>query len=401
MTRTLIIGAGQAGRRTAELLRGLDAEREILLLGDETEPPYDRPPLSKEILLGEERPRGLMQRDAQAYAAQRITLRLGECVTGIDLGAARVETATGERIAYDSLVIATGARARTLSIPGAGDPRVMTLRSMADARILAARLRPGVRLVVAGAGLIGLEVAAAAIQRGCAVTVLETGDRAMARGMPEAIGTRIEAWHRAAGVALEFGCALTAVQPGPDALHLSTSRGPIEADLLLVAIGAVPNAELAGGAGIVEEGGILADANGRTSHPQVFAAGEVASIWQERAGRHIRFETWQVAQYQPVAVANVLCGTPKPYAELPWHWTDQYGHNVQILGAHDAALEWLEREEGDRLVSLGIDAEGRVQGAVLIDSGREATPLRRIIAGGRPMDRERLLDPSVTLRQLC
>jgi predicted nicotinamide N-methyase len=166
----------------------------------------------------------------------------------------------------------------------------------------------------------------------------------MARGMPEAIGTRIEAWHRAAGVALEFGCALTAVQPGPDALHLSTSRGPIEADLLLVAIGAVPNAELAGGAGIVEEGGILADANGRTSHPQVFAAGEVASIWQERAGRHIRFETWQVAQYQPVAVANALCGTPKPYAELPWHWTDQYGHNVQILGAHYAALEWLERE---------------------------------------------------------
>ncbi len=401
MTRTLIVGAGQAGRRTAELLRGLDAEREILLLGEEMEPPYDRPPLSKEILLGEERPRGLMQRDAQAYGVHRITLRLGESVTGIDLGAARVETATGDRIAYDSLVIATGARARTLQIPGADDPRVMTLRSMADARILGARLRPGLRLAVAGAGLIGLEVAAAAIQRGCTVTVLEMGVRAMARCVPEAIGTRIQAWHRAAGVALEFGCALTAIQPAPDALHLLTSRGPIEADLLLVAIGAVPNAELAGGAGIVVEDGILADATGRTSHPQVFAAGEVARIWQEAAGRHIRFETWQVAQHQPVAVAHALCGTAKPYAELPWHWTDQYGRNVQILGAHDAALEWLEREEGERLASLGIDAEGSVQGAVLIDSGREVTPLRRIIASGKPVDRDRLLDPSVPLRKLC
>ncbi|MDB5379796.1 MAG: pyridine nucleotide-disulfide oxidoreductase family protein [Rubritepida sp.] len=399
--RTVIVGAGQAGRRTAELLRGLDAGHDILLLGEEAEPPYDRPPLSKEILLGEEHPRGLMQRDAEAYDAQRIALRLGERVAGIDLGAARVETNAGERIAYDSLVVATGARARNLPIPGADDRRVLTLRSMADARALRARLRPGLRLAVAGAGLIGLEVAAAAIQLGCAVTVLEMGERAMARCVPEAISTRIEAWHRAAGVVLEFGCPLTAIRPESDALHLVTSRGVIAADLLLVAIGAIPNSELAREAGIAVEDGILADASGRTSHPQVFAAGEVARIWQEAAGRHIRFETWQVAQHQPVAVANALCGAQRPYAELPWHWTDQYGRNVQILGAHGAGLDWLEREDGERLASLGVDAEGRVQGAVLIDNGREATPLRRIIAAGRPIERDRLLDPSVALRQLC
>jgi NADPH-dependent 2,4-dienoyl-CoA reductase/sulfur reductase-like enzyme len=284
--RTVIVGAGQAGRRTAELLRGLDAEREILLLGEETEPPYDRPPLSKEILLGEEKPRGLMQRDAAAYDAQRIALLLGERVTGIDLDAARVETAGGERIAYDSLVLATGARARGLPVSGADDARVLTLRSIADARALRARLRPGLRLVVAGAGLIGLEVAAAAVQLGCAVTVLEMGDRAMARCVPAAISARIEGWHRAAGVVLEFGCTLTAIRPEPAALCLVTSRGEIAADLLLVAIGAVPNAELAREAGLAVEGGVLADASGRTSHDKVFAAGEVARIRQPCGPAH-------------------------------------------------------------------------------------------------------------------
>ncbi|MBS7813643.1 NAD(P)/FAD-dependent oxidoreductase [Roseococcus pinisoli] len=399
--RTAIIGAGQAGRRTAELLRGLDAEREILLLGEETEPPYDRPPLSKEVLLGEERPRGLMQRAAEVYEAQRIALRLGEKVTRIDLGAARLETAAGECIAYDSLVIATGARARGLRIPGADDPRVLTLRSIADARALRARLRTGLRLVVAGAGLIGLEVAAAAIQLGCAVTVLEMGERAMARCVPEAVSARIEAWHRAAGVVLEFGCPLTAIRPQPDAIHLVTGKGEVSADLLLVAVGAIPNMELALDAGIAVDDGILTDADGRTSHPHVFAAGEVARIWQRGAGRHVRFETWQVAQHQPVAVANALCGEQKPYAELPWHWTDQYGRNVQILGTHSAALEWLEREDGGRLIYFGVDPEERVHSAVLIDNGREATPLRRIIAAEKPIQRNRLLDPSVALRQLC
>lgn len=399
--RTVIVGAGQAGRRTAELLRGLDAGREILLLGEEVEPPYDRPPLSKEVLLGEDHPRGLMQREAEAYAAQRIDLRLGTRVTGIDLGAGRVATAGGEHLAYDALVIATGARARTLSIPGADDPRVLTLRSLADARALRARLRPGLRLAVAGAGLIGLEVAASASRLGCAVTVLEMGDRAMARSMPEAIARRIEGWHRAAGVTFEFGCALTEIRPGAAALRLVTGHGEIEADLLLVAIGAIANVEPARAAGLAVGDGILVDASGRASHPQVFAAGEVASIRQAGSERHRRFETWQVAQHQPVAVAHTLCGVEKPYAELPWHWTDQYGRNVQILGAGEAALDWIEREDGERLTALGVDAGDRVRAAVLIDNGREATPVRRIIAAEKPIGRERLRDPTAALRQFC
>lgn len=398
--RTVIIGAGQAGRRTAELLRGLDAAREIVLIGEEAEPPYDRPPLSKEILLGDDRPRGLMQRDAEAYDAQRIALLLGQRVIGIDLAAARVEARTGERIAYDSLVIATGARARMLALPGARDARVMALRSIADARALRARLRPGLRLVVVGAGLIGLEVAAAATALGCVVTVLEMADRVMARCVPPTIGTRIEAWHRQAGVTLNLACPLHAVTPETSCLRLSTAVGEIEADLLLVAIGAIANAELAHEAGLAVENGILVDASGRTSQPHVFAAGEVARI-RQRAGHHLRFETWQVAQHQPAAVAHALCGADKPYTELPWHWTNQYKRNVQILGTHGDGLEWLEREGAEgRLTALGIDDKGRVQAAVLIDNGREATPIRRIVGAGQPIDRHRLLDPSIPLRQL-
>ena len=398
--RTVIVGAGQAGRRTAELLRSLDGGREILLIGEEKELPYDRPPLSKEILLGELHPKGLMQRGVEAYDAQHIAVRLGQRVAGIDLAAARIETAMGERIAYDSLVLATGARARTLLLSGAADPRVRTLRNMADALALRAQLRPELRLAVVGAGLIGLEVAAAATAIGCTVTVLEVADRVMARCVPAAISARILAWHHAAGVQVHLGCALEAITPENECLRLSTSLGEMEADLLLVAIGSVPNVELASEAGLATDSGILVDSVGRTSHGQIFAAGEVARIRQP-AGHHVRYETWQVAQYQPSAVAHALCGAEKPYLELPWHWTDQYRRNVQMFGAQDDNLEWLMREDGERLTALGIDEQGRVCGAVLIDNGREATPVRRIIGGQQILDRKALLDPQRPLRQLC
>lgn len=398
--KTVIIGAGQAGRRTAELLRGLDATREILLIGDEEELPYDRPPLSKEILLGEVHPKGLMQRGVEVYNAERIALRLGARVAGVDLGTARVEMNTGERIAYDSLVIATGGRARMLPLPGAADPRVRTLRTIADARALQAILRPALRLVIVGAGLIGLEVAAAATALGCAVTVLEVSGRVMARCAPAEIGALIASWHQGAGVTMHMNCRLEAIAPDKECLRLSTSMGEMNADLVLVAIGAIPNTELAEEAGLATDDGILVDECGRTSEEQVYAAGEVARIRQP-TGHHVRFETWQVAQYQPSAVAHAICGADKRYLELPWHWTNQYGRNVQMLGAQGEDLEWLTREEGERLTSLGVDAYGRVRGAVLIDNGRDATPVRRIIGAEQVIDRDALLDPKRPIRQLC
>jgi anthranilate 1,2-dioxygenase ferredoxin reductase subunit len=399
--RTVIVGAGQAGRRTAEILRSLDADKQILLVGEEVELPYDRPPLSKEILLGEEHPRGLMQREASYYSERGITLKLGQRVVGLDLAREQIETEDGERIGYDALVLATGARARTLSMSGADNPRVLTLRSMADALKLKAALRPGLRLGVVGAGLIGLEVAASARNKGCAVTVLEAAERAMARCVPETISKIIEGWHRQAGANLSFSCPLFFIKNEKNSLRLSTGMGEVEVDLLLVAIGAVPNTEIAQAAGIQVDNGILTDATGHTSSEHVFAAGEVARMWHAGLQRHIRYETWQVAQYQPIAVANALLGVERPFNEIPWHWTNQYGRNVQILGSHADGLEWLPRDESDgKLTLLGMDTNGRVQGAVLVDNGKETTPIRRLIASKRSIGRERLVDLSVAIKQL-
>jgi anthranilate 1,2-dioxygenase ferredoxin reductase subunit len=400
VSRTVIIGAGQAGRRCAEALRERDAAMEIILLGEEAEPPYDRPPLSKAVLLGTDPGNGLFVRAPGFYAEQRIDLRLSTRVTAIDVGARQVVTAAGARIGWDHLVVATGATARRLRVPGAEDPRVMTLRSMADAAALKAGLAAAPRLAVVGGGLIGLEVAASARQLGCAVHVLEAADRLMARCVPPAISDRFAALHRQKGVVLHLGCALTAIEPAADgALTLLAGAARVAADLVVVGIGGVPNTALAEAAGIAVQDGILTDAQGRSSIPGIYAAGEVARLphpfW---GGRSMRLEAWQVAQNQPAAVARAICGEAAGYDEIPWHWTDQFHWNLQVLGDPDPSLTLVERAEGEKLTAIALDATGRARGAVLINQGRDATPCRRLIAGGKVLDAAALADPATPLR---
>jgi len=397
---TVIIGAGQAGRRCAEALRELDADAEILLLGEETRLPYDRPPLSKAVLLGTDPGNGLFVRDAAFYDAKRIALRLGTRVATIDVAGRQVVTAGGEHIGYDHLVIATGARARRLRIPGAEDPRVLTLRTLDDADALKARLADRPRLAVVGGGLIGLEVAASARQLGCAVAVLEAADRLMARCVPPAISARFADLHRAHGVVLHLGHALRAIETAADGgLMLLAEGARVEADLVVVGIGGVAETALAEAAGLAVRDGILADAQGRTSVPDIYAAGEVARFphpfW---GGRQVRLEAWQVAQHQPAAVARAICGQDGGYDEIPWHWTDQFGWNLQVLGDPDPALALVERAEGERLTAIALDPAGRARGAVLINQGRDATPCRRLIAGGKVLDAAALADPATPLR---
>lgn len=399
--RTVIIGAGQAGRRCAEALRELDAEAGILLLGEEAHPPYDRPPLSKAVLLGTDPGKGLFVRAAEFYAERRIDLRLGTRVAAIHPAARAVETAAGERIGWDHLVLATGARARRLRIPGAEDPRVLTLRTLEDAEGLKARLAARPRLAVVGGGLIGLEVAASARQLGCAVSVLEAADRLMARCVPPAISARYAALHRGHGVDLRLSCALRAIEPAPDGGLLLIGDGArIAADLVVAGIGGVPETALAEAAGIAVQDGILTDAQGRTSIPGIFAAGEVARFphpfW---GGRPMRLEAWQVAQTQPAAVARAILGMDAPPDEVPWHWTDQFGWNLQVLGDPDPSLTLVQRAEGEhRLTAIALDTAGRARGAVLINNGRDATPCRRLIAGGRVLDAAALADAGTPLR---
>lgn len=396
------MGAGQAGRRCAEALRARDTEAEILLIGEEDHPPYDRPPLSKAVLVGEDPGPALFPRTEAEYADRRIALRLGTRVGAIEPEAGRLVTEAGERIGYDQLVLATGARARMLPVPGAVHPQVLTLRNLADAERLRRCLEQRPRVAVIGGGLIGLEVAASARRVGCAVTVLEAADRLMARAVPPPISARIEGLHRRYGVALRLGVTLAAIEARPDgALRLDAGPDVIEADLVVVGIGAVPNAELAEAAGAAVQNGILTDGQGRTSVAGIYAAGEVARFphpfWN---GRLVRLEHWQVAQNQPEAVARAICGQAGAYDELPWFWTDQLGWNIQVLGDPDPSLRLVERDEGERLTALAVDEGGRVRGAVLINNGRDATPCRRLIASGASYDPSRLADPTQPLRSL-
>lgn len=395
----IIVGAGQAGRRCAEALQELDAAAEVIIFGAEAHLPYDRPPLSKTILLGKDPGPALFVRHAEYYAEKRITLHLDETVTRLHAREKRVETAKGRSFAYDALVLATGAKARRLAVTGADDARVMTLRSLDDALALRSCIAEKPRLAVIGGGLIGLEVAASARLLGCAVDVLEAGERLMARGLPASISKRMAQLHRKAGVTLHLNARLSHIEGTAKGLTLHLADQRLPADIVLMGIGATPATALAEEAGLAVADGILTDQAGRTSHADIYAAGEVARFPDPlHPETSTRQETWQVAQQQPVAVAHAIMGQDTPYAEIPWHWTDQFDCNLQILGEAKDQHHQIERVEGERLTLLACDPEGRLRGAVLINNGREATPCRRLIASGKVLDMAALTDMGRPLR---
>ncbi|MCE2760383.1 MAG: FAD-dependent oxidoreductase [Acetobacteraceae bacterium] len=397
--RIIIIGAGQAGRRCAETLRELDSTAEIMIFGAEAHLPYDRPPLSKAVLLGKDPGTALFVRPAEFYADQRIALYLDEAVTRVAPVEKRVETARGRSLTYDALVVATGAKARHLVMPGADDPRVMLLRNLDDALALRARLVEKPRLAVIGGGLIGLEVAASAQQLGCAVNVLEAGERLMARGLPASISARMAALHQQHGVRLHLGARLDRIESNAQELTLYLADECLAVDLVLVGIGAAPETTLAEAAGLAVADGIITDRAGRTSQPDIYAAGEVARFPHPLSTEtSTRQESWQVAQQQPVSVAHAIMGQDGPYDDIPWHWTDQYDCNLQVLGEPSDAIHQIERAEGERLTLLACDSDGRLCGAVLINNGRDATPCRRMIASGKVFDMAVLADTARPLR---
>lgn len=399
--RVVIVGAGQAGRRCAEALREGDAAAEIILLGAEHHAPYDRPPLSKAVLLGQDAGKALFPRDAAFYAEKGIALRTGMAVAALHPALSEVVTEAGEHIGYDALVLATGARARPLPVPGAaGNPAVHLLRTMEDAAALKAQLAARPRVVVVGGGLIGLEVAASARQLGSAVTVVEAMPRLMARNVPPVVSGWMAALHREHGVDLLLGAEVQGIAPG---MRVQTSRGEVPADLVVVGIGGIAEVGLAKEAGLKVQDGIVVDGCGRTSMPGIWAAGEVARLPLPFAGgRPVRMESWQVAQNQPAVVARDILGqSPAPYDEVPWHWTDQFGWNVQVLGLNEDGLEAIPRpDDGPRRTLLLADSQGRLRGAVLVNNGRDVTPLRRVIGSGKALPWELLRSATAGPRDL-
>jgi 3-phenylpropionate/trans-cinnamate dioxygenase ferredoxin reductase subunit len=346
-----IVGAGHAGGRAAQVLREGGWRGRIVLIGAEAHLPYERPPLSKEVLTGERSAAQCGLRDPEAWRADGIE-PLVATVERIDPVAREVHVSGGRGVTYDALLLATGGRARRLAIPGAQLDGVFALRTLDDAAVLGARLVPDARIVLIGGGFIGLEVAASARSRGARVSVLDAAPRLLGRAVPEPIAARVHALHVQRGVSIGLNRRPVAIERMADgALAVVLDDGDtLIADTVVAGIGIEPADELARDAGLVVERGIVVNARLETSARGIYAAGDVAVFPSAASGRLVRQETWHGAETQARVAARNMLGADEPYREMPWFWSDQYDAQLQVAG--EPAL-------GERTVArvLGDDAE--------------------------------------------
>lgn len=401
MAGMVIVGAGEAGARAAAALRDEGWDGTVTLVGGETHPPYERPPLSKTALLTEAEPVATTVLDRDRAAALGIDPILGTEVTAIDRTDRAVVLADGRALPYSRLLLATGARPRRLTLPG--HQQVLYLRRFDDALALRPLLRPGARLVVIGGGFIGLELAAAATARGCAVTLVEAQPRILMRGVPAEIAAVIADRHRTAGIDLRTGIGIDRIEP--DAVVLADGSR-IAADAVIAGIGAVPETALAEAAGLAVDNGIAVDATLATADPAIFAAGDCAACAHPLyAGRRIRLEAWRNAQDQGVLAARNMLGRGEAIGAVPWFWSDQYELTLQIAGLIDEARTTVARDLGHgALLMFHLAADGRLVAAggvgPLGKIAREIRLAEMLIEQRAAPDPDALASPAVKLKTL-
>jgi 3-phenylpropionate/trans-cinnamate dioxygenase ferredoxin reductase component len=373
----VIVGAGLAGARCAETLRAQGYDGRVLLVGEEHAPPYERPALSKELLAGTKEPTDLALRPYGFWAELEIELLTGTRVDRIDSRARTAVTADGRILPWTSLVLATGARARTLPDLPRG---VHVLRTLADALALRRELRPGRRLVIVGAGFIGGEVATSAESLGVDGAVIGAADVPLERVLGREAGSLIADRYREQGVELLLGAGLASFRRGPaDRVRgvLLTDGSELDCDTAVLGIGAEPVAPVGTPAGA---GGIPTDACGRTSLPGVYACGDAASTWRPALGRRIRVEHWTSAAGQGAAVAHAIVGRDEPHDDPPFFWSDQLGLRLQYVGHGEGwTRAELDGDSGSFRVRY-LDAEGELVAGLLANRPREAAALRRELA---------------------
>jgi 3-phenylpropionate/trans-cinnamate dioxygenase ferredoxin reductase subunit len=329
----VIAGAGLAGAKAAEALRVEGFEGRIVLVGDEREAPYERPPLSKDYLRGESPREQARVHEDGFYADHDIELLTGTTVTDLNAAARDVTLSTGERLGYDRLLLATGSEPRRLSVPGAELDGVHHLRTFADSDAIAAALQPGARAVIAGGGWIGMEVAASARQKGLDVTIVELEDVPLSRALGREAGLIYARLHREHGVQLHTGVAVARVEGEGRVERVVLADGrALDADLLVCGLGAIPRTVLAERAGLAIENGVLTDASLQTSDPHVFAAGDIANAEHPFYGRRVRVEHWANALNQPEVAARAMLGKPATYDKLPYFFSDQYDAGMEYRG---------------------------------------------------------------------
>jgi len=400
--KIVIIGAGQAGAQAAVSLRHGGYKGAITMIGAEAAPPYQRPPLSKAYLKGDLDEHRLYLRGAEFYEAQSVALHLGMRATAIDRAAKTVITDSGESFSYDALLIATGAPPRQIACPGAGLDGVHYLRTLADSERLRPLLMAPGRIVIVGAGYIGLEVAAVARQEGRAVTVLEMAPRVLARVASEPVSAFYENLHRSAGVDLRLGAALEGFEGEKriDGVRLGGGE-TIDCIAALVGIGAAPELTLAKEAGLAIDNGIVVDEHARTSDPQIFAAGDCANFPSPRYGRRMRLESVPNAIEQAKAAAANMVGGAVVYDALPWFWSDQYDVKLQTVGLSEGYDELVVRgDPAEKKFGVWYLKDGKALAVDAINDPASFAMGKKLIASGAALYAKQLGDVSVDLRTL-
>lgn len=397
MDRIVVVGAGQAGASLVAKLRQLGHDGSITLIGEEPAPPYQRPPLSKGYLLGEMTQERLFLRPESYYADQRITLRTGTRVTAID-PAARCLHLGDERLDYDALALTTGSVPRRLPAAiGGALAGVHVVRGLADVDAMAGEFRPGRRVVIVGGGYIGLEAAAVAAKRGLEVSVLEMAPRILQRVAAPETSDALRALHLSHGVRILESTGLARITGTDRATGVDLTDGThLAADFVIAGIGIAPATALAEAAGLTLDNGISTDAQGRTSAPHIWAAGDCASFpW--RGGR-LRLESVQNAIEQAELVAENILGAGKSYTPMPWFWSDQYDMKLQIAGLNTGYDRVIVRQTDAR--SHWYFADDTLLAVDALNDPRAYMVGKRLLEAGRSPDPAALADPATDLKAL-
>jgi 3-phenylpropionate/trans-cinnamate dioxygenase ferredoxin reductase subunit len=398
----VIVGASLAGATAAVTLREEGADGPVILIGAEHEPPYERPPLSKAYLRGEASFEKALVRPSAFYAEHGIEMILGTRVARVDAVERAVELDDHRRIRFDSLLLATGARNRVLSTPGAELEGIYRLRTIHDADRIRAEMRAGRRAVVVGMGFIGSEVAASLRQQGLDVVTIDPGRTPLFRVLGSSVGAAVAALHRAHGVRTIFEDSVAAFEGAGRVSRVITKAGQrIDCDFVVAGVGVEPAVDWLVDSGIHIDNGVVVNEYCETDVNGVYAAGDVANHYQPLFGRHIRIEHWQNAIKQGAAAARNMLGQHIPYDEVPWFWSDQYDANLQYAGFH---TKW------DQLVLRGgVDSgsflacyinEGRVDAVVGLNRSKDVRRAMSLIKERRAISLEQLADERVDLRSL-
>jgi NADPH-dependent 2,4-dienoyl-CoA reductase/sulfur reductase-like enzyme len=412
----VIVGGGLAGAKAAETLRAEGFDGEVVLFADEPELPYERPPLSKEFLLGKAGREKAYVHPLNWYAEHNVDLRTGVQVAMID-PAAHLVTFDGGTITYDKLLLATGASPRRIDLPGAGLENVRYLRTLPESEALRAAFTPESRVVVVGAGWIGLETAAAARIAGAAVTVLELQTGALHVALGPELGAKFADLHRAHGVEFRFGESAAefraagqgqSQRPGTDTARVgtvvTTEGAELSADLVIVGIGATPNDALAKSAGLETDDGVVTDSALRTSDPDVFAVGDVANSYLPLLGRHVRVEHWSNALHGGKAAARSMLGQQVEYNRVPYFYSDQYDLGMEVAGlplpgtydhvvyrGDSAALEFI---------AFWLDKENHLVAGMNVNIWDVNDDIQSLIRAVKPLDPARLANPDIPLTEV-